>query len=76
MNRKLTDIELSMVSEVIATRMGLNFPRERWPMLSRNLASAAKEFGFQNMSGFIQWLLSSELKKDQIMILASHLTIS
>jgi chemotaxis protein methyltransferase CheR len=45
-------------------------------MLSRNLASAAKEFGFQNMNGFIQWLLSSELNKDQIMILASHLTIS
>jgi chemotaxis protein methyltransferase CheR len=76
MNRKLTDTELSMVCEVIVSRMGLNFPRERWPMLSRNLASAAKEFGFQNMNGFIQWLLSSELNKDQIMILASHLTIS
>jgi chemotaxis protein methyltransferase CheR len=56
--------------------MGLHFPVERWAMLSRNLASAAKEFGFQNMNGFIQWLLSSELNKDQIMILASHLTIS
>jgi chemotaxis protein methyltransferase CheR len=76
MNRNLTDSELSMVSEVIAARMGLHFPRERWAMLSRNLASAAKEFGFQNMNGFIQWLLSSELSKDQIMILASHLTIS
>jgi len=76
MNRNLTDIELSMVCEVIVSRMGLHFPRERWPMLSRNLASAAREFGFQNMNGFIQWLLSSELNKDQIMILASHLTIS
>ena len=76
MNRNLSDIELSMVCEVIASRMGLHFPRERWAMLSRNLASAAKEFGFQNMNGFIQWLLSSELSKDQIMILASHLTIS
>lgn len=76
MNRNFTDIELSMTCEVIVSRMGLHFPRERWPMLSRNLASAAKEFGFQNMNGFIQWLLSSELNKDQIMILASHLTIS
>jgi len=76
MNRKLTDTELSMVCEVIVSRMGLHFPRERWPMLSRNLVSAAKEFGFQNMNGFIQWLLSSQLNKDQIMILASHLTIS
>jgi chemotaxis protein methyltransferase CheR len=76
MNRNLTDIELSMVCEVISSRMGLYFPRERWAILRRNLASAAKEFGFLNMNGFIQWLLSSELNKDQIMILASHLTIS
>jgi len=76
MNRKLTDIELSMVCEVIASRMGLYFPVERWIMLRRNLVLAARELGFQNINGFIQWLLSSELNKDQIMILASHLTIS
>jgi chemotaxis protein methyltransferase CheR len=76
MNRNLTDIELSMVCEVIASRMGLHFPIERWAMLRRNLVLAAREFGFHNMNGFIQWLMSSELSKDQIMILASHLTIS
>ena len=76
MNRKLTDIELSMVCEVIASRMGLYFPVERWIMLRRNLVLAARELGFQNINGFIQWLLSSELNKDQIMILASNLTIS
>jgi len=76
MNRNLTDIELSMVCEVIASRMGLHFPAERWTMLRRNLVLAAREFGFHNMTGFIQWLMSSELSKDQIMILASHLTIS
>jgi chemotaxis protein methyltransferase CheR len=54
----------------------LHFPIERWTMLRRNLVLAARELGFHNMTGFIQWLLSSELKKDQIMILASHLTIS
>lgn len=76
MNCNLTDSKLSRISELIATRMGLHFPRDRWPMLSRNLESAAKEFGFRDMNGFIQWLLSSELSKDQIMILSSHLTIS
>jgi chemotaxis protein methyltransferase CheR len=76
MNRNLTDIELSMVCEVIASRMGLHFPVERWTMLRRNLVLAAREFGFHNMNGFIQWLMSSELSKGQIMILASHLTIS
>lgn len=76
MNRNLTDSELSQVCEVIAARVGLHFPVERWAILGRNLALAAREFGFQNMNGFIQWLLSSELNTDQIKILASHLTIS
>ena len=76
MNRKLTEEELSMVCEVIASRMGLHFPKERWAMLSRNLALAATEFGFHKMSGFIQWLLSATLNKDQIEVLASYLTIS
>jgi chemotaxis protein methyltransferase CheR len=76
MNRNLTDSESSMVSEVIASRMGLHFPRERWPILGRNLASAAREFGFQDMNGFIQWLLSAPLNKEQMEILAAHLTIS
>jgi chemotaxis protein methyltransferase CheR len=76
MNRKLTDIELSMVCEAIASRMGLQFPVERWAMLRRNLVLAAREFGFHNMTGFIQWLLSAPLNKEQTDILAAHLTIS
>ncbi|MCU0474038.1 MAG: hypothetical protein MUC93_11870 [Bacteroidales bacterium] len=76
MNRNLTDSELVQVCEVIAARIGLHFPVERWAILGRNLALAAREFGFQNMNEFIQWLLSSKLNKDQIKILASHLTIS
>lgn len=76
MNRNLTDIELSMVCEVIASHMGLHFPIERRAMLSRNLALAAREFGYNNMNGFIQWLLSATLNKGQIEILASYLTIS
>jgi chemotaxis protein methyltransferase CheR len=76
MNRKLTDDELSMVCEAIASRMGLHFPVERWAMLRRNLVLAAREFGFHNMTGFIQWLLSAPLNKEQTDILAAHLTIS
>jgi chemotaxis protein methyltransferase CheR len=76
MNRKLTDDELSMVCEVIASHMGLHFPVERWIMLRRNLVLAAREFGFHDMTGFIQWLLSAPLNKEQTDILAAHLTIS
>jgi chemotaxis protein methyltransferase CheR len=76
MKGTLTDSELSMISEVIASRMGLHFPVERWTLLSRNLASAAREFGYNNMTGFIQWLLSAQLNNGQMEILAAHLTIS
>jgi chemotaxis protein methyltransferase CheR len=76
MNRNLTDIELSMVCEVIASRMGLHFPVERWAMLRRNLVLASREFGFHDMDSFIQWLLSASLNSDQVEILAAHLTIS
>jgi chemotaxis protein methyltransferase CheR len=72
----LTDSELSMFCELIATRMGLHFPRERWAMLNRNLDLAAKEFGFHDVSRFIQWFLSATLNKDQTEILASYLTCS
>jgi chemotaxis protein methyltransferase CheR len=76
MSRKLKDIELSVVCEVIASRMGLHFPVERWPMLSRNLVSAAGEFGYNNINEFIQWLLSNSLNREQMKILAAHLTIT
>ena len=76
MNRDLTDIELSMVCEIIASRMGLHFPVERWAMLRRNLVLAAREFGFHDMDRLIQWLLSASLNREQMEILAAHLTIS
>jgi chemotaxis protein methyltransferase CheR len=76
MNRSLTDSELLAVCEVIAARIGLHFPFERKTILSRNLASASREFGYNNMNDFIQWLLSSPLNQEQVNILAAHLTIS
>ena len=76
MNHNLSDIEFSMVREVIASRLKLHFPIEVWNILRQRLGSAAAEFGFKDMNGFIDWLLSSELNKDQLKILISHLTIS
>jgi chemotaxis protein methyltransferase CheR len=45
-------------------------------MLRHNLTSAASEFGYNNINGFIKWLLSTPLNKKQMEILAAHLTIS
>ncbi len=76
MNYNISDNELSQVCNIIAARMGLHFPVERWSILGRNLSLAAHEFGFKEMDGFIQWFLSQNLNKEQIKILASHLTVS
>ena len=76
MNARINETELSRVREVLAASMGLYFPMDRMDMLSHNLTLAAGEFGFQHINEFIQWLISTNLKKDQIEILASYLTIS
>ena len=63
------------VSELIAQRIGLHFPSERWADLQRGLASMADELGFADAAVCAQWLLSSPLTKAHLQVLASHLTI-
>jgi len=55
--------------------MGLHFPRERWHDLEHGVSSAAAEFGFGDAETCIKWLVSSQLMKQELEILASHLTI-
>lgn len=63
------------LSEFIAERIGLHFPRERRADLWRGLVGAAQEFGFQDAAECIDWLLASPSTKVQLQVLASHLTI-
>lgn len=72
----LGDAEFSGVWDVIATRLGLVFPEARRNTVIHNLVSAAGEFGFEDFDKFIRWLLTNELKKDEIVMLASYLTIT
>lgn len=76
MNANLTIIEFSMVSKVIASHLGLNFSDDKRAIISRNLAMAAKDSGFQNLKGFIAWILSPDRKKNEIESLAPYLTNS
>lgn len=62
-------------SELIAGRLGLNFPKERWTDLERGLSNAAKELGFKNAEAVAKWCLTNHIDKNQIEILAGHLTI-
>jgi chemotaxis protein methyltransferase CheR len=63
------------LSGFIAGAMGLHFPEERWADLQRGVTGAAAEFGFKDTTACAKWLLSAPLTKDQLQVLASHLTI-
>ncbi len=55
--------------------MALQFPRERWGELERKVGAAALQFGHAVGAEFVEWLLSTAPSREQIEILASHLTI-
>ena len=69
------DVLLSSLSDFLAAQMGLHFPRERWSDLERGIAAAASEFGMADVESCIRWLVSTPLTRDQIEMLASHLTV-
>jgi chemotaxis protein methyltransferase CheR len=65
-----------LLSELIAEKTGLHFPRERRPDLERGVAAAATEFGFADTASCAAWLLSSgPLTRAHLHTLASHLTV-
>lgn len=66
---------LARLSELLVQRTGLNYPRERWRDLDRGRRSACKSFGFDKSEDCLRWLTTSRLDKNQIEILAGHLTI-
>src|SRR5882757_7292585 len=61
--------------ELIAQRIGLHFPPNRWGDLQRGLTGALEELGFVDLAAGANSLLSSPLTKLQLDVLASHLTI-
>ena len=76
MKNSLPDRLLLQLSEFVAAGTALHFPRDRWSDLEYRTGSAAEQFGFTDTEAFIQWLVSSPLTREQIEILASHLTIA
>ncbi|MHB8836966.1 MAG: CheR family methyltransferase [Candidatus Methylomirabilia bacterium] len=66
---------LSRLCDFVSSRMALQFPRERWGELERKVGAAAREFGHADGAAFVEWLLSTTPSREQIEILASHLTI-
>jgi len=66
---------LAEVSGLIAERMGLHFPEDRWPDLARELKTASQELGFEYPGACVSWLTNKELTPRHMEALASHLTV-
>lgn len=66
---------LSRLCDFISSRMALQFPRERWGELQEKVCAAALQFDHADGAEFVEWLLSTTPSREQIEILASHLTI-
>ncbi len=75
MSAILTEDTLSQLSEFIAFNFALNFPRDRWGDLERNIRIAATEFGYTNIEEFIQHIIAAPLTHERMEILAASLTI-
>jgi chemotaxis protein methyltransferase CheR len=66
---------LEEASGLIAERLGLSFPKERWPDLARGLESAGAELGLEYPGACMRWLRSSDAEDRRTETLASHLTV-
>ena len=75
MRRTLPGLLLSGLSDFVASRMGLHFPKERWRDLERGVAAAARDLDLPDAESCAHWLLSRTLTQSQMEILASHLTV-
>jgi len=66
---------MARLSEMVEARLGLHFPPERWSDLERKTSALAGQFHFADGASCAEWLASSALTKEQVGILASHLTV-
>ena len=66
---------LGEFSDRLAQLTGLYFPKERYGDLERGISSAARQSGSADAESYVKQLLAEPFTKDQIKVLASHLTV-
>lgn len=76
MSAALSEARLAQLGSFIAERTGLHFPPARWRDLQRALEHAAPDLGFKDAPDCAAWMLTTDLTREQVDILATHLTIS
>ena len=75
MKKELTDQALLQLSNHLAQHMGINFSTERFGDLKTKMKALADAFEFEDLEEFTAWLLSDNLSREQIELLADFLTV-
>jgi chemotaxis protein methyltransferase CheR len=76
MTNRISDAQLSRLSDLVARHLGLHFPRERWLDLQRGVCGAAQEWGCQyDLDQYVQELLLPTLTQRHLEVLAGYLTV-
>jgi len=75
MTSTLSPALLDEFSHFIANEIGLHFPKEKWSDLEKGILAATHAFKFNQTEACVHWLMSTQLNKTQIEILASELTV-
>ncbi|MCL5267334.1 MAG: tetratricopeptide repeat protein [Bacteroidetes bacterium] len=75
MTENVSDPFLGRLSEFVESQTGLHFPKDRWNDLARGMGLAARDLDVEDTESSIESLMTSPLKRSQIEIIASHLTV-
>lgn len=71
----LTNEQCVELADFLASTLGLDFREHRRTELERGIVSAAKEFGFDRVDQYINWLMAGEITREKIETLAGSLTV-
>lgn len=71
----LSDSLRASLSRLIAERLGLHFPPDRWSDLERGLRAAAREAGRSDLLAYAHDLLCCPPSEEEMDRLAAHLTV-
>jgi chemotaxis protein methyltransferase CheR len=66
---------LTRMADLLATRLGLNFPANRLRDLERGLERAARETGREGADEYANWFLASPATRPRLESLARHVTV-
>jgi chemotaxis protein methyltransferase CheR len=75
MGHDLSDQQLLRLSELVAERLGLHFPPDRWRDLASGVRAAAQSLGYADAAACAHGLLSARLTRREIELLAAALTV-